>query len=269
MSDDTYEIFAIRYGQHDRRSVENFIGGDAHDRAMPLNYYVWLIRNDRRTIVFDTGFNDRSAGARGRNMILPVGEGLKALGVDPEKVEDVILSHLHYDHAGNIPLFPKARFHLQDCEMQYATGRCMCHAVIRHSFEADDITALIHRLYKGQVTFHDGVSEFAPGITLHHIGGHTMGLQAVCVKTRRGPVVLASDASHFYAHFHQKRVFPTVYNVADVLEGYNKLISLAGSLQRVVPGHDPLVMEIYPAASDGTKGHAVRLDVDPKPLPPL
>jgi glyoxylase-like metal-dependent hydrolase (beta-lactamase superfamily II) len=267
-TDDTYEVYALHYGHHDRPASENFIGGDPHDVPMPLDYYVWVIRNASRTFVLDTGFNERSAAQRNREMVHPVGEGLRALGIDPDKVEDVILSHLHYDHAGNIPLFPRARFHLQDREMTFATGRCMCHAVLRHSFDADDVTTLVHRLYQERVAFHDGTSELAPGITLHLIGGHSNGLQSVRVKTRRGYVVLAADAAHFYAHLQQRRIFPTVYNVGDVLEGYDKVEALASSKRHVVPGHDPLVLEIYPAASPNMQGWAVRLDADPKELPP-
>ena len=82
------------------------------------------------------------------------------------------------------------------------------------------MTAMIGRLFRGRVQFHDGTDELAPGITVHHVGGHTDGLQVMRVKTERGWVVLASDASHFYANFEQMRAYPTVYNVGDMLEGF-------------------------------------------------
>ena len=126
---------------------------------------------------------------------------------------------MHYDHAGNNDLFPNATFHLQDREMAFCTGRCMCHRDLRRSFEADDVT----RDGRAPVpatgcSFHDGTGEIAPGITVHHVGGHTNGLQVMRVKTQRGWVVLASDASHFYANFEQMRAYATVYNVGDMLE---------------------------------------------------
>src|SRR5215470_9965863 len=108
-----------------------------------------------------------------------VGEGLKAIGIAPDAVEDVIVTHLHYDHTGNYELFPRARYHLQDCEMAYATGRCMCHGHLRLPFEADDVVAMVRKVFAGRVTFHDGDDELAPGITLHRIGGHSRGLQSV------------------------------------------------------------------------------------------
>ncbi len=72
-----------------------------------------------------------------------------------------------------------------------------CHPQLRRSFEEGDVAAMIRRLFEGRVQFHDGTEELAPGVTVHHVGGHTMGLQVVRVRTRRGWVVLAADASHF------------------------------------------------------------------------
>ncbi len=176
----------------------------------------------------------------------------------------MIVSHLHYDHCGNYDLFPRARYHLQDREMEYATGRCMCHGQLRNSYEEDYIVAMVRKVFRGRVAFHDGADEIAPGVTVHHIGGHAKGLQCVRVKTRRGNVVLASDCTHFYAHMDEGRIFPTTYNLAEVLEGYGTLKKLATSRAHIVPGHDPLVLKQYPAAKAGLENWVVRLDAEPK-----
>ena len=263
MTDDSYEIYAIKYARLSRRSPANFIGGDPHDTDMPLNYYVWVVSNKNRTIVVDTGFDRKSAVKRSREIARPVEEGVRALGIDPGKVEDVVITHMHYDHAGNLPLFPNAKFHLQDTEMDFVTGRCMCHDIMRHAYEADHVVQMVRSVFEQRVQFHDGAAEIAPGIELHHIGGHTKGLQSVRVRTNRGWVVLASDASHFYAHMEQGRAFPIVYNVADMLEGFNTLRKLATTPQHIVPGHDPLVMHRYPVAGPGMEDWIVRLDTQP------
>ena len=265
MASDTYELYAVRYAHNERQARENFLQGDPHDTApMPLDYFVWAIVGDERTFVFDTGFDKAMADKRKREFLRPPGEGLQAIGVDPASVRDVIVSHMHYDHTGNNELFPNATYHLQDREMAFCTGRCMCHPNLRRSFEEDDVTAMVGRLFRGRVQFHNGADELAPGITLHHVGGHTDGLQVMRVKTARGWVVLASDASHFYANFEEMRAYPTVYNVGDMLEGFATVRRLATSLRHVVPGHDPLVLQRYPAAKPGLEGVAVRLDVEPK-----
>jgi glyoxylase-like metal-dependent hydrolase (beta-lactamase superfamily II) len=265
MASDTYQIYAVRYAHNERQARENFLQGDPHDTApMPLDYFVWAIVGETRTLVFDTGFDKAMADKRKREFLRPVGEGLQTIGIDPASVKDVVISHMHYDHTGNNDLFPNATYHLQDREMAFCTGRCMCHPNLRRSFEEDDVTAMVGRLFRGRVQFHNGADELAPGITVHHVGGHTDGLQVMRVKTERGWVVLASDASHFYANFEQMRAYPTVYNVGDMLEGFATIRRLASSLSHVVPGHDPLVLKRYPAAKPGLEGIAVRLDVGPR-----
>ncbi|WP_308217621.1 N-acyl homoserine lactonase family protein [Paenalcaligenes niemegkensis] len=234
---------------------------------MALNYYVWVIRNELRTVVIDTGFGERAARQRNRELLNPVAKGLAMLGVDVDAVEDVVITHMHYDHAGNNELFSKATFHLQDTEMAFATGRCMCHDALRHSYEVDDVVLMVRRLFEGRVCFHDGDVELFPGITLIHIGGHTKGLQAVRVKTRRGYVVIASDVAHHYAHLAQRRVFPVLDSVSAVLEGYDRVDRLAESRNHIIPGHDPLVASIYPPYSEATKGWIVRLDEAPSESP--
>jgi len=264
MADTAYEIYAVRYAHHERRAAENFIGGDPHDLPMPLDYFVWAIRGGGRTFVLDTGFDAEMGRRRGRQFLRDPAESLRALDIDAAAVTDVIISHMHYDHCGNHALFPKARFHVQDREMQFSTGRCMCHAPLRMAFEPDDVVAMVRRVYEGRVQFHDGESEVAPGISVHHVGGHTMGLQITRVRTKRGWVVLASDASHFYANMEEARPFPIVYNVAEMLAGHAKCYALASSRAHVIPGHDPLVLARYPAAARGLEGWVARLDVDPK-----
>ncbi len=122
----TYELYAIKYGHHERLRSTNFLGGDAHDGPMPMDYFVWLARGPDRTFVIDTGFSQAGADQRKRQFIRSPGEGLRLLHLDAARVHDVIITHLHYDHVGNFDLFPSATFHIQDREMQFATGRYMC-----------------------------------------------------------------------------------------------------------------------------------------------
>jgi glyoxylase-like metal-dependent hydrolase (beta-lactamase superfamily II) len=258
-----FELFAIRYAHHERRRRDNFIDGDPHDLPMALDYYLWVARSAESTYVIDTGFDAATTRQRGRTLLRDPGASLRALGVNPGSVKDVIVTHLHYDHIGNFALFPQARFHLQDAEMAYATGRCMCSGRLRHPYEADHVAGLVRCLYQDRVVFHDGDEDIAPGLSVHLIGGHTRGLQCVRVNTRRGAVVLASDASHHYEHVESGRPFPNVVRVDDMIAGFQRLRALASSPQHIIPGHDPLVMRRYPAVSPDLDGFCVRLDVAP------
>lgn len=263
MTEDVYELYAIRYAHHPRNARQNFIGHDAHDGPMPLDYFVWVARSAARTFVIDTGFNADTGRKRGRQFLQCPTVGLKGLGIDPETVQDVILTHLHYDHVGNFDLFPNARFHLQEREMAYATGRLMCHHLLRHPYDVEHVTGIVRKLYADRVVFHDGDAEVAPGLSVHRVGGHALGLQCVRARTQRGFVVLASDASHCYAHFQTMRPFPNVVRVDEMLDGYRTIQALAASPDHVIPGHDPEVMRRYPAAAPDLDGICVRLDVPP------
>jgi glyoxylase-like metal-dependent hydrolase (beta-lactamase superfamily II) len=259
-----YEIYAIKYATREARRSEHFIGGDPHDAPMPMDYFVWAIRGGGRLFVVDTGFTREMAGKRKRTYLRTPREGLALLGIDADRIEHVILTHLHYDHVGTFHDFPAATFHLQDDEMSYVTGRYMRHHQFNHSYEAEDVVGMVRLVYKDRVSFHRGSAELAAGVSLHHIGGHTAGLQCVRVSTARGWVVLASDASHYYEHMDTGRCFTTTFHLGDMVEGYAKLRALAASPQHVIPGHDPLVMQRYAAPSKDLDGIAVRLDVPPR-----
>jgi glyoxylase-like metal-dependent hydrolase (beta-lactamase superfamily II) len=260
---ETYEVYAIRYATVARRASENFIGGDPHESGARMDYFVWLARSASRTFIIDTGFNAAAAQKRKREFLRSPSEGLKLLGVDAAAAENVILTHLHYDHVGNFDLFPRARFHLQDAELAYATGRYMATEFFSYAYEVDEVVAMVRNVYAGRVEFYDGDANLAPGISLHHIGGHTKGLQAVRLWTRVGWLVLASDASHYYANMGEGRPFPVVANVMEMVDGWRKLHTLVDDPRHIVPGHDPLVMQRYRAPSPALEGIAVRLDAEP------
>jgi glyoxylase-like metal-dependent hydrolase (beta-lactamase superfamily II) len=264
MTIEPFEIYAIRYAHlGGRHPGENFVLADPHEYASDLDYFVWVLRRRDGDFLVDTGFADEAARRRGRELLRSPAEALRLLGMDPGAVTDVILTHLHYDHAGNLDQFPRARFHVQDREVAYATGRYMSHGPLRAAFDLDDILYMVRHVYAGRAVFHDGDVEVIPGLNLHRVGGHSAGLQILRVWTGRGWVVLASDAAHLYAHVRQNRIFPVVYNVGDMLEGYRLLYRLADSPSHIVPGHDPLVMKYYPAARPELEGIIVRLDCAP------
>ncbi len=208
--DPTYEIYAIRYATMTRRTPHmNFLAPDPHDTKR------------RPTSIISSGWSAAKAATfwsipasievaakeRARKLTLNPVDALAKFGVRAEDIRDVVITHLHYDHAGNLDRFPNAKFHVQDREMSFATGRCMCHGALRHPFSVEDVTLMVRHVFGERVTFHNGDGEIAPGVTLHRVGGHSDGLQVVRVPTARGPVVLASDAAHYYANMHRRSPF--------------------------------------------------------------
>ncbi len=263
--EDVYEIFALKYGSRSMRTRnDTFIFADDHNSPHPIDYFVWVIRNRNHTILVDTGYDTAEGEKRGRLVDAPPREILKTIDVDAEKIEEVIVTHLHYDHAGTLNHFPSAKFYLQEAEMAYATGPCMCHDELRDPFTADHICDMVRHVYSGRVVFVDGDAQIAPNITVHQIGGHSKGLQCVRVLTKRGWVVLASDASHFYENFQRRKMFPIVLDAKAMLDGFETLYRLADSPDHIIPGHDPLVLVNYPPVNDALQGIAHRLDAAPR-----
>jgi len=264
-SPESYQIFALRYAEKGERSrQENFLQPvDAHDAPMPLDFYLWVLKSERRTIVVDTGFDHAEAARRDRRVMRLPAEALATIGVDAASVEDVIITHLHYDHAGTLGAFERARFHLQESEMQFATGRWMLDDAERHAYSADHVAEMVHRVFEKRVAFHGEDGEAAPGVTVHRMPGHTMGMQAVRVRTRRGHVLLASDASHFYEHWIRRVPFAICWSPSDLMRSYERFEQLAQSEDHVIPGHDPLVRTLYPPVSRELGTEVVRLDETP------
>jgi glyoxylase-like metal-dependent hydrolase (beta-lactamase superfamily II) len=261
---DTYELFAIRYATREGSRRDNFIGGDPHDGPMRMDYFIWVAIGSTRCVVIDTGFTAEMAEKRRREFLRCPVDSLNLLGLDPATITDIILTHLHYDHVGNFHRFPKATFHLQDRELSCATGRYMRHPFCAHAYEVEDVVGIVRLNYQQRVEFHDGDAEFAPGITLHLAGGHALGLQYVRIHTARGWVILASDVAHYYENITSGRPFITTMHVGDTLEGYHKIMRHAPSVDHIVPGHDPLVMKLYPAPRPELENAIVRLDVMPR-----
>lgn len=263
MSDPHYEILALRYAtSQDRVPSQNFLLVDSHDApASPLDFYIFAIRGMGRTIVVDTGFDPESGRRKGRNLLRTPAEALIRHGIDAALAGQVVLTHMHWDHAGGMRYFPRARFHLQDREMAFCTGRCMCHDAMRRAFDVEHVVDAVRAAFADRVEFHDGDAELAPGIKLHFIGGHTGGIQALSVATARGTVVLAGDTTHLWANIRTRNPFPVAPDLARVMEGYRALERLADGPDHIIPGHEPLLLKRFPSC-DGDPD-AVRLDAIP------
>ncbi|MDJ0640298.1 MAG: N-acyl homoserine lactonase family protein [Paracoccaceae bacterium] len=243
----TWEAFAIRYAdQQDRTRARAFLMDDNHNAPYPIDFYIWLLRRGDEVILVDTGFDGPEAKRRGFALRQDIGQALQPFGLTPEDITQLIVTHLHFDHAGGLHLFPNATIYLQPSEMAYATGPCMCHDALRAPFTGAHVCEAVSKLYAGKLIFTEGEAQIADGVTVHEIGGHSRGLQAVRVRTEAGWLVLASDASHFYENFEARRPFPIVVDMEDMLTGFETLYRLASTPDLIVPGHDPLVRTYFP-----------------------
>ncbi|GAB5468301.1 MAG: N-acyl homoserine lactonase family protein [Rhodospirillales bacterium] len=259
-----YEVYALKFSERsDRVRADSFLFDD-HEVVHPIDYFLWVIRNEERTVVVDTGYDAEEGAHRGRPILRDPGACLTDMGIAPETVETVVITHLHYDHAGALQRFPAATFHLQAAELAFATGPCMCEPALNHPFTAAHICQMVAKVFSGRVVFHQGDADLAPGIELIAIGGHSRGLQAVRVMTQKGWLVLASDASHFFENYLQRKMFPIVVDAEATLRGFDRLRELAEAPHQVIPGHDPLVRRLFPLLAGNPESAGLyRLDVEP------
>ena len=216
-----WEVYALKYAERNSRTrADSFLFDDDHASAHDMDYFIWVLKSDDKTIVVDTGYDAKEAKRRERPILRDPAKALEALGIHTEDVDTVIITHLHYDHAGGLEHFPNAKFHLQKQEMEFATGPCMCGEVLRMPFTADHVCEMVRKVYSGRVIFHDGDGNVDDGVTVHCVGGHSRGLQVVRVKTGSGYLCLASDASHYYENFIKEKPFPIVVDMENMISGF-------------------------------------------------
>ena len=210
----------------------------------------------------DTGFNPASAKRRGRELLRTPAEALLQAGIDPAEVPDVVLTHMHWDHAGGMEYFPKATIPSAGGGDGLSAPAPACASpFLRRPFDVEDVQSAMRALYADRLRFHEGTAEIAPGITLHLIGGHSGGIQSVRVPTARGWVVLAGDATHLWGNIRKRMPFPVVVDVARMLRGFEILESLADGPDHIIPGHDPLILKRFPPVAGYPD--TVRVDLAP------
>lgn len=239
----TYEVHALRYATrevHKSAEYHRFgVYGEA-DEPVSMAYYLWLIRNGERTVLLDTGFDRERAARRPRIQDVDPVELLARMDVAPADVDHVVVSHMHFDHIGNLGLFPNATVSVAREELEFWTGPIGRKPLYATSVEPVEIE-LVRRLEReGRLSLVDGDAELFPGIGVSVVGGHTPGQLVTEIATDTGQVVLASDSVHFYEELERDRPFATLSDLAGMYRAYELLRELdARPDTTVVAGHDP------------------------------
>lgn len=251
-------VYALRYATRSA-SVrgEHFYGHpDGCMEPWPIHYYVWVILAEDSVTVIDTGFTSDEAERRGsRTYEASPLERLWAIGVAPADVDRVVLTHLHYDHTGFAEAFPTATVFLQRTELDFWMSPLSKRSSFAHLVLPQDIEAIQRINDSGRLVLLDGDLDLDATVSVHHVGGHTPGMQVVRVQRHDAhnasnsshigadAIVLASDASHFYANFEQDQPYGVVHNLPLMHQAFDRLRELAGEFGTIVPGHDPQVAE--------------------------
>jgi glyoxylase-like metal-dependent hydrolase (beta-lactamase superfamily II) len=231
------EVYCLIVGRSRRHHCFMFHLSPRHD-DIELIYPLWVIRRGRRVTLVDTGFAAGVASARGIVAYRDPDVLLASLGIAPGDVETVVVSHLHYDHFGLPDRFANARFVVQDADIAYFRGTGIGHPA---SALADDasLEALDRLIDAGRVQRIDGDTD-VDGLRLLHAGGHTPGSQLTLVPGLGTPIMLACDASHFYANCETATPTAIIHTYEGYQNGFARIRAHGG---RWFPGHDPKMLE--------------------------
>jgi len=245
---DPWQVLALRYAENaDRRRADSFLMAARPGEPHPMDFYFWVLRRGTEVIVVDTGMTGAEGQVRNRPILEEPAGMLARIGIAAEEVQTLVLTHLHFDHAGSLGSFPNAQVHLQASELAFATGPMMVNPTLRMPYSAQHLQAVVGLLHEGRVTLHEGHCDIAPGVTGHLIGGHAAGLMALSVETERGRLILASDVAHYYESVLSRPIFQIVVDPPAMVRGYDWLWREAeGDLARILPAHDPAIRHIYP-----------------------
>ncbi|MGE0443428.1 MAG: N-acyl homoserine lactonase family protein [Gemmatimonadales bacterium] len=251
----SYEIYAIQYGELSGFPASGLILGADTARKLDLSMMVWLLRGEGRTILVDAGFyRERFLAAwKVRNFVRP-SEAVARFGVRPEEVTDIVVTHMHWDHADGADLFPNARVWVQ--RKEYEFYRDPKHQ--RGTGVFPDDVAMFEQFEKaGRLRLVEGDSQtVARGVQVYTGGRHTHESQYVSAWSRSGQIVLASDNVYLYENLERHRPIAATWDSVSNLKAQERMVRLAGDPGRVVPGHDPAVMRRFPPVKPG----AVRID---------
>jgi glyoxylase-like metal-dependent hydrolase (beta-lactamase superfamily II) len=244
--DDEYEVIIVRYASRQTMRSQVYLNYHLYgepDGPIGMDYYFWIVRNDRRTFVVDTGYSTLGGDNRNRGHLIHPGEALRKLGVDPDGAT-LVLTHAHYDHAGNVDLFPNSTVIVPKTEFDFWTGPYARRLQYHHSVEDTEIDHLRTVHEQGRIRFHAGEERLAPGVEMIQLGGHSPGQAILTVKTSAGTVLLASDATHYYEELERDMPFLVVAALEAMYAGFDEMKRLVAERGAIlVPGHDPAVLD--------------------------
>ncbi|MGB6247998.1 MAG: N-acyl homoserine lactonase family protein [Terriglobales bacterium] len=243
-----YEIYAIRYATIPGFPVAELVAGADRERKLDIAMMIWLIRGNGRNILLDSGFyHDRFFKDWHVTDFTKPSDTLKRLGLKPEDITDLIISHMHWDHADGMDLFPNARIWIQKDELEYYAGEAWQSKDTHGGIDEEDVLTLIKLNTQGKVTLVNGdAKEIIPGVTCYTGGKHTYQSQYVGVQTNEGTFVLASDNMYLYENLERHVPIAATLNAASNLQAQDRMKQIAARSGFIIPGHDPAVFEQFP-----------------------
>lgn len=250
---DKYEVYAVRFATIAGFRASGLVAGADPSRRLDIAMMIWALKGaDGRVAIVDSGFHRDTYFQQFavRDYIKP-SEAIAPLGLKPEDVTDLFITHMHWDHAGGIDLFPSARVWVQKDEFEYYTGDAWQSRTTHGGIDPEDVVEIVRRNLAGKVSFVRGDDDISLSGIAFGIGGkHTWASQFVSVATAKGTVVLASDNMYLYENMERHVPIAQTLDPASNLRTQDRMRSTATEPRLVVPGHDPAVFERFPRVSE-------------------
>lgn len=249
-------IAIVRFGTRQGRKSEVYLNWNIYDLAdepIGMDYFFWVIHTATGPILVDTGFSTEGGERRARTFLTHPKEAFEALGLTTESRPEVLVTHAHYDHIGNLDAFPESRVTIAKAELEFWTSGMERRKQFHHSVEDAELAELQRVRDEGRIrTFEDEI-EIAEGVHMLRVGGHTPGQSIVLVDTAEGTVALASDAVHYYEEYEEDYPFAFVADLPAMYAAFDRLHDLeaTGKVQHVVSGHDPSTLDRFRRVTDG------------------
>lgn len=251
-----YEVVIVKHGTRSTVRSDVYLNYGLYnepDAAIEMDYFFWVARNEERTVVIDTGYSTQGARARDRTVLVSPPDAFTALGITPESKPLVVITHAHYDHAGNIAHFPASQVLMSRKEFDFWMSANAKRTQFHHSVEDTEVEQLAAVETEGRLTTFSDRFEVAPGIEMIEVGGHTPGQSVVSVATSEGTVLLASDAMHYYEEFERDIPFTYVADLIGMYGGFDRIRAMgdAGEYVHLVSGHDPSTLDRFTPITEG------------------
>ena len=248
----TYEVYAVEYARLVGFGANNLVLGADSARKVDGSMMVWVIKGEGRVILVDAGFyRQEFLDSWKKNVAdyVKPSVAVAKLGIKPEQVTDIIISHLHWDHADGADLFPKARVWVQRAE--YEHYRVPANRSRTGVFQSD-IDMFGRIAADGRLHLVDGDAQtITKGITVYIGGRHTKESQYVSVPVKSGVVVLASDNLYLYENLERHRPIAATWDTVSNLAAQSRMVTIAGGARLIVPGHDRAVFKRFPLLQPG------------------
>jgi len=253
-SNATYEVYALSYGVYPNFPVSGLVAGADKDRKIDLQMMIWLLKGPAgRTILVDTGcYHENVVKGKGIQNLIKASEAIAKLGLTAAEITDVIITHMHWDHADGMDLFPNAKIWIQKDEYAYYTGDAWQQGGKSGGIEPDDVMTLVKLNTQHKVNLVDGDDrEIIDGVKVYTGGRHTFASQYVSVRITGGTAVIASDNMYLYENLEKHLPIAQTFDADSNLKAQDRMKQIASRPDLVVPGHDPLVFVKFPKPGNG------------------